>query len=340
MKKRTLVITLLMFVTVVGLVTILWINNNTQTENSDVIIVNNPQTRQIEGIQAVDDLNDLSYSVSEDQFYLTSFDEAKIYILDAATFKIVGEVPFSSPHKLLVADNSSEIYVSAGGGKVVEASIETLNVTNQTQTGDRPGEMAWDSQRNNIFVVNEFSDNVSVIDRQIFKVIRTLKVGRRPLGIVVDRNNKYAYVSNDRDGTLSIISLDSLSVVGTIQGVGRPGKLLTYPNKNLILSLDKYNNQVHVIDQDTNKIVLSIDVVNLPVDMVLDPQSEHLYVISFTDSSIGVVDLASEKMKEVIQLGSAFDAVSGLNNIELDSKRNSLVVTNTNTGQVYMVKLE
>lgn len=62
--------------------------------------------------------------------------------------------------------------------------------------------------------------------------------------------------------------------------------------------------------------------------------------MSFTENSVGVVDLDKEQMIEVIRLGSAFESVAGLNNIALNNNGDTLIVTNTNTGQVYMVSLD
>jgi hypothetical protein len=113
MRKHFITLTILILIITSGVLLTLIQNNN---NNKEVKIINEPVNRKIEGIQAVDDLNDIDYSNLKKQFFISSFDESKIYVLDPGTFAIVGEVPFNLPHKILIIDNSTEMYVSAGDG--------------------------------------------------------------------------------------------------------------------------------------------------------------------------------------------------------------------------------
>lgn len=338
-KKFVLLILVLLIVTS-GLIYWVYLLSRSSNEIPGPKVIESSPTHQIQGIAAVDDLNDLVYSPAKNQFLITSFDESKIYILDAESFSITGEVEIGFPHKLLIPELLSEIYISVGGGRVLKVSADTFSVLGQAEVGKKPSEMVYDATRGRLFVINEFSNSVSVIESGSFEVTRTIPVGERPVNIEMDRRGELIYVSNDRDGSVSIISVDGLQVVDTIFEVGRPGKLLAYPGKDLVLVLDRFNNQLLVIDQSVGQVAARIGIVNYPVDMVLDQKAEKLYVASFTENSIGVIDLKKEKMVEVIQLGSSFESNGGLNNIALMPGGDQLMVTNTNTGQVYIVEIK
>src|SRR5581483_245026 len=56
-----------------------------------------------------------------------------------------------------------------------------------------------------VYVTNEKSDDVTVIDAATDRVVTTVKVGQRPRGIVVSPDNKRVYVSNGNSNDVSVI---------------------------------------------------------------------------------------------------------------------------------------
>src|SRR2546430_4563404 len=75
-----------------------------------------------------------------------------------------------------------------------------------------------------VFVTNEKSDNVTVIDAATRKVIQTIPVGKRPRGVAVSPDGRRVYVTNSNSDTLSVIDARSLAVLSTVPaGGGAPG---------------------------------------------------------------------------------------------------------------------
>jgi serine/threonine-protein kinase len=56
-------------------------------------------------------------------------------------------------------------------------------------------------------VVNEDTNNISVIDAATYKVTATIPVGAGPISIAVLPNGRQAYVSNKNSGTVTILEL-------------------------------------------------------------------------------------------------------------------------------------
>lgn len=56
-----------------------------------------------------------------------------------------------------------------------------------------------------IYVTNEDSNNVSVINRQLGRVVATIMVGKRPRGIALGSRRERIYVANSSSNTISII---------------------------------------------------------------------------------------------------------------------------------------
>src|SRR5206468_7000683 len=66
-----------------------------------------------------------------------------------------------------------------------------------------------------VFVTNEKSDNVTVIDAATRKVIQTIPVGQRPRGVAVSPDGRRVYVANSNSDSLSVIDARSLAVLST-----------------------------------------------------------------------------------------------------------------------------
>src|SRR2546430_5981795 len=72
-----------------------------------------------------------------------------------------------------------------------------------------------------VFVTNEKSDNVTVIDAATRKVIQTIPVGKRPRGVAVSPDRRGVYVPNSNSDTPNVIAARSLAVSRTGAAGGR-----------------------------------------------------------------------------------------------------------------------
>src|SRR5512138_359339 len=67
-----------------------------------------------------------------------------------------------------------------------------------------------------IFVTNEKSDDVTVVNASTRAVVATIPVGRRPRGVAVSPDGKLVYVSNSNSDSLSVIDAKTLTVLRTV----------------------------------------------------------------------------------------------------------------------------
>jgi len=316
------------------------VSNRPQPTITDPLIVEPTGVVEIKSITAVDDLTDVVYSDLKKLHYVASFDESKIYVINAVSGNNEGEIPLAYPNKMLMDDTNRLLYVSTGPKTVMELSLDSFQTLREVTVGNRPSRMALTSNRKYLFVVNEYEDTISVIDVATFTVIKTIPVGRRPLDITVNRSGEYVYVVSRDDATVTKISISNLNPVGLISNVGRAVRVLPYPVNDLIMVLDQYSNQIYVIDENTNTIVKSISTVDYPVDFAINETKKEVYVLSFTQNIVGVVSLEQEGVIKQLQLSSAFESSSGANNLRYDSRSNKVLVTNTNTGKIYIISLD
>lgn len=136
-----------------------------------------------------------------------------------------------------------------------------------------------------IYVTNEDSGTVSVINRSRGEVVSTLRTGLGPRGIaaVFVENNPRVYTVNSDEDSFSVID----SVKNTLERVmpvrfGRKPEALAVAKassqKNLIFTANYNSNTVSVIDAGTYQETEKIDVGSGPVAIAADPPAESLTV--------------------------------------------------------------
>jgi len=116
----------------------------------------------------------------------------------------------------------------------------TLVNGNFVNTGNALGPVgvAYDPSNGYIYVTNDDSDTVSVINGATNKVIATIPVGIWPEGIAYDPSNGYIYVANEGSNTVSVINGATNKVIATIPvGAGPEG-----------IAYDPSNGYIYVTD--------------------------------------------------------------------------------------------
>jgi len=144
-----------------------------------------------------------------------------------------------------------------------------------------------------VYVTNEYSDNVTVINRQSGDVVATIMVGRKPRGIATSqgRERPRVYVANSGSNTISVIdpTINKVEVEIPIRFGREPEGVAVFrisPEKELIFVTNYGSNNVSVVDalsqQETDKIDVGIG----PIAIAVDPPVDALFgtrFLSFDD---------------------------------------------------------
>src|SRR5438876_138073 len=122
-----------------------------------------------------------------------------------------------------------------------------------------------------VFVTNEKSDNVTVIDAATRKVIQTIPVGKRPRGVAVSPDGRRVYVTNSNSDTLSVIDARSLAVLSTVPAGVDPEGLTPNRAGTALYVVNENELSVTVLDTDSLKITKKIAVGKEPETAVASP---------------------------------------------------------------------
>ena len=80
--------------------------------------------------------------------------------------------------------------------------LRALGILTTVSVGRSPTGLAVNPRKNEIYVANTESNNISVIEAETNKVVSTIGVHRAPFFIDVSRDGKRAYVANSGSANL------------------------------------------------------------------------------------------------------------------------------------------
>src|SRR3989304_8156878 len=154
--------------------------------------------------------------------------------------------------------------------------------------GVGPVYVAIDETTNTLYVINQGSNDVTVIDGDTNSVITTIPVGTSPSGAeFVGGSVNRLYVLNQGSSDISVIDPTTNTVIQTISGVATPIGQEFNPNSNRLYIGNGLANTVTVINVVTTTKLGEIPVEGInPTAMELNQVTEKLYVSNFGSDSI------------------------------------------------------
>jgi YVTN family beta-propeller protein len=139
-----------------------------------------------------------------------------------------------------------------------------------------------------VYVTNEDSNNVSVINRQTDEVVSTVMVGKKPRGVATGLRRQHirVYVANSKSNSISVIDPTTNKVETEIPirfGQEPEGIAVATasPEKEFIFVTNYGSNTVSVIDGLTYQETEKVNVKNGPVAVAVDPPVEALMNAQF-----------------------------------------------------------
>jgi YVTN family beta-propeller protein len=154
-----------------------------------------------------------------------------------------------------------------------------------------------------VFVTNERSGDVTVIDGSDFKVVGTIPVGKRPRGIHVSPDSKTVYVA--LSGT-PIEAPPQLDAHGNPVFKNRKGGDDDDDHPNA----DKSADGIGVVDVATRKLTGKFAAGSDPEEFALSKDGTRLYISNEDVKTASVINIATAKVEHIILVGQEPEGVS------------------------------
>ena len=169
-----------------------------------------------------------------------------------------------------------------------------------------------------VFVANEGSSSLTVVDAESYKLLATVPVGRAPHNVQVSPDGKLAWLTTEGEprqaagehkgghdaegepGAIWAVDTQTYAVTAKI-AVGRhPAHVVITPDGRHAFVTNGGDNTVSVIDVQAGKTVGTIPVGEYPHGLRISPDGREAYVANLKAGSVSVLDTVA--MKEVARL--------------------------------------
>jgi YVTN family beta-propeller protein len=150
-----------------------------------------------------------------------------------------------------------------------------------------------------VFVTNERSGDVTVIDGAELKVVATIPVGKRPRGIHVSPDGKLVYVA---------LSGTPIEAPPQIDAHGNP--VFEKKKGDDDENVDKSADGIGVLDIAANKLTGKLHAGSDPEEFALSKDGHHIYISNEDTKTASVISVASGKLEHIIPVGQEPEGVT------------------------------
>jgi YVTN family beta-propeller protein len=175
-----------------------------------------------------------------------------------------------------------------------------------------------------VYVTNERSGDVTVIDGATFKVVATIPVGKRPRGIHASPDGRTVYVA---------LSGTPIEGPPQLDANGNPIFERDKDDDDDDDKADKSADGIGVLDVATRKLLKKISVGSDPEEFDVSADGRHLYVSNEDVKTASSLDITNGRVEKIVSLSQEPEGVA----ITPDGKR--LFVTCETGGEVYVIDI-
>ncbi len=152
-----------------------------------------------------------------------------------------------------------------------------------------------------IYVTNERSGDLTVIDGATNDVIATIPVGKRPRGIHASPDGKTIYVA---------VSGSPISGPPDPSAKGKPASTKNQADDDDVAAADKAADGIAVVDVAGKKFIRKLDAGSDPEEFDLSKNGSQIYNSNEDTKSATVINIAARKIEHVIPVGQEPEGVT------------------------------
>ena len=185
---------------------------------------------------------------------------------------------------------------------------------------------------NKLYVANQFSNSVTVIDGNTNNIESTIQVDNFPYDLEVNSYNNRIYVTNRGSNTVSVIDGSTNQRLSNINVGESPVGISIDPSENIIYvtNLGK-NSSLSIIDGISNKVTGTVELNGIFYGIAVNPLTKTIYLSNIKNHTISVLDGTT---KNVINHIPVEYIPTGLN---INYKSDLIYVTNYGSNSISVI---
>jgi len=274
----------------------------TNSGSDCVTVIDRQQDRVVATIAVDRSPMGIVASPDGDKIYVANSGSNNISVIDTGLSRVINKIAnFGySPAELALSEDGLTLYATNPNSDNISV-IDTLSniVSGWIYVGNNPADIVVDQDRRKVYVANKASNSVSIVNVNTSAVEDTATVGFNPTGVAIHQDK--LYVTNTGSNSISVIDIPSYSVTKTISLSQKPMWLVSGLSDRIYVS--SADNEVSFIYPSMDMTTRNISVGDLPSQMAVDSLRRKLYVVNTMSEDISVIDLATKRLKTVIQVG-------------------------------------
>lgn len=154
-----------------------------------------------------------------------------------------------------------------------------------------------------IFITNEHSDDISVINGKTLEVEATIKVGDRPRGIGLSPDGTELYVAVSEENLIAVLDPASLRILRKFESGSDPETFAVHPNGNIYIS-NEDDAKATVFDPKTGAQVAEIPVGLEPEGVAISPDGKQVIVTSESTNMLHVISVPEHTIIANVLVGA------------------------------------
>jgi PQQ-dependent catabolism-associated beta-propeller protein len=159
---------------------------------------------------------------------------------------------------------------------------------------------AWAKGTGRIFVTNEKSNTMTVLDRNDI-VVATVPVCARPRGIAFNRDRSALFLACGDDNAIGLYDIESFELKRLYRGIPDPETFALHPDGRHLLISNEDDSVASLLDIETGEITARYPTGEEPEGVLITPDGRFAFVASEAANLVHVIDLqAKTVVKSVI----------------------------------------
>lgn len=141
-----------------------------------------------------------------------------------------------------------------------------------------------------VYVANQASNSVSVINNFTNSIVKEIPVGRNPTAIAYDAVNDNIYVANKGSNTVSVIDGTTNMVLTNITVGSEPLGIAINRLNNMIYVTYSNSSTVSIINGITNRVGGTVPLETPPEKVAVSSNLDKIYVTTAINNHISLID--------------------------------------------------
>ncbi len=188
--------------------------------------------------------------------------------------------------------------------------------------GSYPIGIGINSVTNKLYIANQFSNSISVIDGGTDIIESTIQVDNFPYDLEVNPFNNRIYITNRESNTVSVIDGSTNQRLSNINVGESPVGISINPSLNMVYVTNLDSKSLSIIDGIDNKVRETIKLNEFVYGVAVNPLTNLVYISNLINNTLSVLDGETNKIINKIAVGNMPTAIN------INYKTNLIYVTN------------